>query len=102
MWDSFVTAFKWLIIAASLLPIIGGIGWVVWDMEIRPRLIPREEIERLADDIMRRYPDDPEEAAFIEEHAAWFRSHSSEQGMWHRVRKTIRRRKFLETNNILN
>lgn len=89
MWDIFVTAFKWLIIAASLSPIIGAIGWVIWDMEIRPRLIPRDEIERLADDIMRRYPDDPEEAAFIEEHAAWFRSNSYEQGKWKRVRKLL-------------
>lgn len=95
MWDSFVTAFKWLLVVASLLPIIGGIGWVIWDVEIRPRLIPREEIERLADEIMRRYPDVPEEAAFIEEHAAWFRSHNYEQGMWRRVRIALRCRQMV-------
>ena len=40
------------------------------------------DIDRLADDIMKRNPHDPEEAAFIEEHAAWHRSEGYEQGKW--------------------
>lgn len=69
-----------------------GIGWVIYDMEIRPRLIPRDEIEAMADEVMRKHPEDPEEWAFMEEHAAWYRSLSFEQGKRHRVRKVIRRR----------
>jgi len=83
---------KWLAIGVALSPIVIGIGWVIYDMEVRPRLIPRAEIEAMADEVMREHPDDPEEWAFMEEHAAWFRSHSVEQGKWHRVRKVIRRR----------
>ena len=59
---------------------------------ILPRLIPHKEIERLADDLIRQCPSDPQEAAFVEEHAAWFRSKSYEQGKWHRVRKLIRQK----------
>lgn len=69
-----------------------GIGWAVVEGAILPRLIPHAEIERLADEVMARHPDNPEHAAFIEEHAAWFRSRSAEQGKWRRVRKAIRRR----------
>ena len=46
----------------------------------------------MADEVMRKHPDDPEEWAFREEQAAWFRSHSFERGKWHRVRRAIRRR----------
>jgi hypothetical protein len=38
------------------------------------------------------YPVASEEAAIIEEHAAWHRSYSYEQGKWRRVRKVICRR----------
>lgn len=69
-----------------------GIGWAVIEGSILPRLVPRAEIEAMADEMMREHPADPEEAAFIEEHAAWHRSLSFEQGKWHRVRKLIRKR----------
>jgi hypothetical protein len=59
---------------------------------ILPRFIPRIEIDRLADSIMRRYPTNPEKAALREEHAAWYRSDGFEQGKWRRVRKAIRAR----------
>lgn len=73
-------------------PIVIGVSWAIVEGSIPPRFIPREDIEELADDIMRRYPADPEEAAFIEEHAAWHRSEDYEQGKWRRVRKAIRQR----------
>ena len=50
------------------------------------------DYEAMADEVMRKHPEDPEEWAFMEEHAAWYRSHTFEQGKWHRVRKVIRRR----------
>lgn len=82
----------WLAVVVALSPVALGVGWVIYDMEVRPRLVPREEIEAMADEVMRKHPEDPEEWAFMEEHAAWYRSHTFEQGKWHRVRKVIRRR----------
>jgi len=83
---------KWLAIAIAMSPIVIGIGWVIYEGAILPRLVPRKEIEAMADEVMRNHPDDPEEWALIEEHAAWYRSLNFEQGKWHRVRKAIRRR----------
>lgn len=83
---------KWLAIAIALSPIVLGIGWAVVEGSILPRLVRRREIEAIADEVMRKHPDDPEEWAFMEEHAAWYRSLSFEQGKWHRVRKLIRKR----------
>lgn len=88
----FWVCFKWLAVATAASPILIGIGWVIVEGSILPRLIPRGEIERLADEIMRRYPTNPEDAAFIEEHAAWQRGDDGAQGKWRRVRKAIRRR----------
>jgi hypothetical protein len=90
--DAFSDALKWLLVGIALAPMVVGIGWGIYEGSILPRLIARADIDALADEIMRRYPDNPEEAAFIEEHAAWFRSHSFEQGRWRRVRKEVRRR----------
>ena len=86
------TVGKWVLIATALSPMVIGIGWAIVEGAILPRLIPRAEIERLADEMMVSHPDDPEHAALIEEHAAWFRSPSAEQGKWRRVRNAIRRR----------
>ena len=83
---------KWLAIAAALSPIVIGIGWAVVEGSVLPRLVPRAEIEAMAEAVMRDHPDDPEEWAFMEEHAAWYRSLSFEQGKWYRVRKLIRKR----------
>ena len=85
-------ALKWLTIAAAVSPIFLGIGWVVVEGFILPSRIPREEIEAMADDVMRNHPSDPEEWALMEEHAAWHRSQNFEQGKWRRVRKLISRR----------
>lgn len=92
MSDCLLLIIKWALIAAALSPMVIGIGWAIVEGALLPRLIPRAEIERLADEVMARHPDDPEHAAFIEEHAAWFRSESLDQGRWRRVRKAIRRR----------
>ncbi|WP_237152082.1 hypothetical protein [Oryzibacter oryziterrae] len=82
----------WIAIILGAAPIVLGIGWSVWEFNIAPMLIPRAEIARIADQVMRDHPDDPQEWAFMEEHAAWFRSHTAEQGRWRRVRCELRRR----------
>ncbi|MFG1364121.1 hypothetical protein [Xanthobacter versatilis] len=90
--DWLLPALKWLLIVAALSPIVLGIAWAICEGSVLPRLLPRAEIEAMADDVIRDHPDDPEEWAFMEEHAAWYRSHSFEHGKWHRVHKVIRRR----------
>lgn len=95
MWDTALLIAKWSILLVAISPIVIGIGWGIVEGSILPRFIPRAEIDALADDLMRRWPHDPEEAAFIEEHAAWYRSEGYERGKWHRVRKEIRRRLML-------
>jgi hypothetical protein len=92
MWDVFLIASKWLCIALAIAPMVFGIGWGIYEGSILPRLIPRTEIDALTDELMRRYPDDPEDAAFNETYNAWHRSNSFEQGKWHRVRKEVRKR----------
>ncbi len=90
MWELAPYDLGWFALAVS--PIALGVGWVVYEGLIRPRLIPRAQIEASADEVMRNHPEDPEEWAFMEEHAAWHRSNAFEQGKWRRVRKVIRRR----------
>lgn len=82
---------KWIVIAVAVFPIWGSLLWVIWDVSIRPRLIPKAEIEAEANAMLARWGARAAEMAFIEEHAAWFRSHSFEQGRWHRIRVTIER-----------
>ena len=92
MLDILLFVLKSALVALAISPVVIGIGLGLFEGSMRPRLIPRTEIERLADDLMRRYPADPEHAAFLKEHAAWFESESYERGKWHRVRKLIRKR----------
>lgn len=81
---------KWVLIGLALSPIAVGLGWPIWHGLIRPRFIPRNEIDRLADEVMANHPDDPEGAALREEHYHWHRSEEFEQGKWYRVRMEIR------------
>ena len=69
-----------------------SLGWHLWTAVIRPALIPREEIERLAQEMIARHGGSAEEMAYIEEDSAWRRSDVFEQGKWRRVRKAIARR----------
>lgn len=87
-WDGLRGALYGL----AALPLLFALGWTFVEACLRPRLIADRDIERLADAVMAQHPDDPEEAAFAGEHAAWLRSAMIEQGTWRRVRKVIRRR----------
>ena len=83
---------KWLMVGTALSPIVFAVGWVIVEGAILPRFLSRAEIETMADIVMRDHPNNAEEWAFMEEHAAWCRSRNFEQGKWNRVRKTIRKR----------
>lgn len=98
MADWIVLALKWFVVLVAASPVVLGLGYAVLEGSILPRLIPRDEIEAMAEEVMRLHPEDPEQWAFMEEEAAWFRSHSFEQGKWHRIRKVIRRR--LQTGDL--
>lgn len=82
---------NWLVIAAASAPLWGTMLWVYWEVDVRPRLIPKAEIEAEARAMLERWGERAAEMAFMEEHAAWFRSHISEQGRWHRIRVAIER-----------
>ena len=81
----------WLAIGAATAPIWGAFLWELWQGAIRPRLIPRTEIDVLSASMLARHGDRAEEMAFIEEDRAWRYSESFEQGKWRRVRKRIER-----------
>jgi hypothetical protein len=73
-------------------PIPLSIAWVIWDADIRPALIPRDVINRLADDLIARYGPDAETQAFSNESYEWYRSNAFERGKWHRIRRELWRR----------
>ena len=79
----------WLVVASCLSPIWGSLLWFIYESYIRPARIPKEDIGVLADEMRRRNPADPEDAASTEEQAAWHRSDMFEQGKWRRVRNQL-------------
>jgi hypothetical protein len=85
------SVLKWLAVGAALSPIWGAFLWELWQGAIRPRLIPRAEIDALSASMLARHGDRAEEMAFIEEDRAWRYSESFQQGKWRRVRKRIER-----------
>ena len=88
-------------LSASSLLLIGVIGacglfaliYVTWQQAVRPMLVPRAEITRIADILSKTYGNAAEEFAGIEEDRAWRYSRNFEQGKWRRVRAELRRRK---------
>ncbi|MCZ4075000.1 hypothetical protein [Agrobacterium sp. LMR679] len=82
----------------SSIVVIGACGlsafmYVIWQQAVRPMLVPRAEIKRIADILMKAYGNAAEELAVIEEDRAWRYSRNFEQGKWRRVRAELRRRK---------
>ena len=77
----------------SRLPLIfvGLVLWTIWTDAIKPRLIPADDIARVADDIIASYPD-PELEAFARHERAWYDSDGAEQTYWYRVRTAVRKR----------
>lgn len=80
------------------IAVIGACGlsafiYVIWQQAVRPMLVPRAEITRVADILSKTYGNAAEEFAVIEEDRAWRYSRNFEQGKWRRVRAELRRRK---------
>ena len=89
--DTVKAAVIWIVIAAAATPIWGALLWVLWQGSIRPRLIPRAEIDALAATIVARHGPRAGEVASAEEELAWRNSRPFERGKWRRVRKRIER-----------
>ena len=84
-------ALLWIAIGALTSPIWGTLVWVLWQGTVRPRLIPRREMDALAAEMRARYGPRAEEAASAEENLAWRNSETFERGKWRRVRQRISR-----------
>lgn len=84
-WD----VLRWTLCAIALSPVFLGIGWEIVEGSILPRLIPRAEIERLADEVIAQFPDDPMQTVIDNEKTAWVKAESGEQAKWRRVGKMI-------------
>ena len=90
-------AFDGKVLERVLLAIIeaaifaGLVLWSIWTDSIKPRLVPRADIDREADVIIADYAD-PEGEAFARHERAWYRSEGAEQVYWYRVRKAVRGR----------
>lgn len=94
MWEIFVQALSWLLLTffgGQALIFIGLVLWTIWTDAIKPRLIPTDDIARVADDIIASYSD-PELEAYARHERAWYDSDGAEQTYWYRVRKAVRRR----------
>lgn len=88
----FSEALRWLFVAfigGQAVIFVGLLLWSVWTDSVGPRLIPRHEIDRIADEFIARYLD-PEQEAFARHERAWYDSDGAEQTYWLRVRKAIR------------
>lgn len=83
--DHAVVALLALFVSAVVL-------WETWRRRIRPLLIPRAEIARLADELIARHGPRAEHMAYIEEDRAWRYSNAFEEGKWRRVRRELWRR----------
>jgi hypothetical protein len=83
---------KVLIWSAVTAPVWATILWELWSMFVRPALVPRAEIDRLAAAMLAQHGDAAERMAFVEEDRAWRYSDTFEQGKWRRVRRAMRRR----------
>jgi hypothetical protein len=81
----------WTLLVLGTAPAWGTLVWFLNELYIRPLLIPKADIERLADELRRNHPTDPAEAAFTQEQNAWHRSETFEQGKWRRVKRFLDR-----------
>jgi hypothetical protein len=79
----------WSLMVLGTAPAWGTLIWFLNELYIRPLLIPKAEIERLANELLRSHPADPAEAAFDEELNAWYRSETFAQGKWRRVKRLL-------------
>lgn len=81
----------WTLLVLGTAPAWGTLIWFLNELYIRPLLIPKAEIERMADVLRLSHPANPAEAAFTEEQNAWYRGETYQQGKWRRIRKLLMR-----------
>ena len=93
MFDGLWFSALWVLLVTVVSFIAAGTLWILGEPFFLALLVPRRQVEALADAVMREHPGDPEERAFLEEHAAWHRSRCRERALWRRVRRKIRRRR---------
>jgi p-aminobenzoyl-glutamate transporter AbgT len=84
---------NWTFWISALAVPVGASAWYVWQLAIKPRLVPRDKIKRMADELEAQHGDDAEDIAFTEEDSAWRRSETFQQGLWHQVRLELYRRR---------
>lgn len=77
---------------AQALIFVGLVTWSIWTDAIEPRLIPADDIERVAGEIIANFADPEEEEAFARHQRAWYRSDGAELTYWYRVRQAVGRR----------
>lgn len=87
-----MTLLDWFFCLLAVSIPLGVAIWTIFTSEIRPLLVPRAEIERLADEILNRFPADPVAAANGKEVDAWMRSDLFRMGLYRRVRLELARR----------
>lgn len=93
MSETYSSIVKWLVVALALSPAWATLVWHLWMVAIKPRLIPRERIIRMADELRIEYGEAAEDVAFTYEDRAWRRCQTLEQGIWHQVRLELCRRR---------
>ncbi|EEZ09663.1 hypothetical protein [Brucella melitensis] len=94
MVDLLLAILHWLLstfFGGQAFAFVGLVLWTIWTGALKPRLIPVDDIVRVAGDIIASYPD-PELEAFARHKRAWNRSEGAKQTYWYRVRKAVRRR----------
>jgi hypothetical protein len=84
-WDKLLF---WVVVTS---PYWGVFLWETWSSFLRPALIPQVRIDAICAALVAKYGPDAEYKAYTEECQAWYDDESFEQGMWRRVRKTLRR-----------
>jgi hypothetical protein len=79
----------WVVTAICSSPAWGSLLWVIWQGQVRPRLIPARKIKTKATELINCHGYNALEMAATEEDRAWRYSNSFEQGYWWRVSKAI-------------
>jgi hypothetical protein len=93
MIDALTPNSNWLFWCVALAVPVGTLAWHLWELLIKPRLIPRHKIKRMADELEEHHGVLAEDVAFAHEDRAWRRSETAEQGIWHQVRLELYRRR---------
>ena len=78
-------------LAALLFPAWVALLFHLWELCVRPRLLPEHEVRSAVDRLIAEHGPRADDQAFIEEDAAWRRSDTVSCGTWRRIRRELRR-----------